>query len=151
MLGRILLLPLLATLIIITNADAKMYRWVDENGVTVYSQTPPPSGDATELNIAAPKPASQPEAEPTTSVEPTDATQEEKQATEDEEMAKKKAESDKIKAENCKAARHNLDVYTNIGNRLLKTPDGLYERLSDEEREKRIKQEEGRIKEFCDE
>ncbi len=34
---------LFTTLFLITNADAKIYKWVDEQGKTHYTQTPPPA------------------------------------------------------------------------------------------------------------
>ena len=42
--GRLLLLLLLTTLSL--TAAAEIYRWVDENGVTVFSEHPPPGGAA---------------------------------------------------------------------------------------------------------
>ncbi|PLY16394.1 MAG: hypothetical protein C0631_03890 [Sedimenticola sp.] len=153
MLARTFLLASLATLFLATQAEAKMYRWVDESGTTVYSQTPPIDGNASEVTVT-PAPSSAPAApqtpEPQQSAAPEEATPE--AAVDDEaEMARKKAASDKIKAESCAAAKHNLSVYQNAGNKLIKTPEGLYERLTDEQREERIKQAEENVKEFCSE
>ncbi len=42
-------------------AGAEMYKWVDEKGRTVYSETPPPDGKAIKLDIkTSPGPASAP-------------------------------------------------------------------------------------------
>ncbi|MCG8427948.1 MAG: DUF4124 domain-containing protein [Chromatiales bacterium] len=151
MLLRTMVIAGIAALFVTTLGHAKMYRWVDENGTTVYSQSPPPDGKAaTEIKARKyPKPAPAPEKTEDDKEEDNSAdaeTDKEKKK----ELARRKAESDEIKAENCKAARNNLQIYKDIGTRVLKTPDGLYQRLTDEEREKRIKEEKKRVKEFCE-
>jgi len=140
------LLPLVLAISWIGAADARMYRWVDENGTTVYSQSPPASGEAAEVKVNTS--TSTPRQEPATG-----------RSTQSPESTKKpaagpsKAEiaaSNKIKSDNCTAARHNVNLYTNLGNRLVKTPDGLYKRLTEEERQQRIEQSQAQITEFCD-
>ncbi|MCW8889481.1 MAG: DUF4124 domain-containing protein [Sedimenticola sp.] len=139
--ASILTLALLFT----SAAEARMYRWVDDNGMTVYSQSPPPSGEATEIKVntstaapdkkvadTPPEQAAKPEAKPTG---PTKAEIE---------------ESNRIKAENCKAATSNLALYENLGNKLVKTPDGLYKRLTEEERQQKIQESKDVMSEFCE-
>jgi hypothetical protein len=41
----------LACLLIPIAAAAQMYKWVDEKGVTHYSETPPPDGKAAKVDI----------------------------------------------------------------------------------------------------
>ncbi|MCW8943337.1 MAG: DUF4124 domain-containing protein [Sedimenticola sp.] len=127
-------------------ADARMYRWVDDNGMTVYSQSPPPSGEATEIKVntstAAPNAKAAADAQPKQAAEP-----------EKKESGPTKAEieeSNRIKAENCKAASSNLNLYENLGNKLVKTPDGLYKRLTEEERQQKIQESKDVMSEFCD-
>ncbi|WP_052761136.1 DUF4124 domain-containing protein [Sedimenticola thiotaurini] len=144
-----LLLPLLLVVFWTGAADARMYRWVDENGTTVYSQSPPPSGKATEIKVQVAPPTP-----------PDNAS--EKQTADDtpaESAADKPAdgptkaqieESNRIKAENCAAARQNLEIYTNLGNRLIRTPDGLYKRLTEEERQQKIDESKAQVEEFCE-
>jgi len=123
-----------------------MYRWVDENGVTVYSQSPPATGQAEEVKVhtstAAPAP------------QPTRPGNQDSEAGNDaaiEEGPSKEeiAESNRIREENCQAARHNLDLYTNLGNKLVKTPDGLYKRLTEEERQTKIQESQRLMEEYC--
>ncbi len=54
------LLPLVLAISWTGAADARMYRWVDENGTTVYSQSPPASGEAAEVKINTSTPRKQP-------------------------------------------------------------------------------------------
>ena len=127
----------------LTVAEARMYKWVDKDGVVQYSQTLPPSGEAEEVKPppkpSAPSQASQPEPEK----------MEQKSAESDGPTAEEIAESDKIKQENCGIARSNLDLYTNLGRKLVKTPDGLYKRYTEEERQAEIVKAKEAIKEYC--
>ena len=41
-------------------AQAVLYKWVDEKGVTQYTETPPPEGKAAKKIDIAPSPAAQP-------------------------------------------------------------------------------------------
>ena len=119
-------------------ASAELYKYIDKNGKTVYSDTPPPGADAKPLHVSpgagggsgAPKPA----------------------VTLDKELEKgralakdreKKTEIEeknaKIAEQKCDQARQNLRTYTD-GGRLFKYNDkGEREFLGDEEIEaKRI-------------
>ena len=146
-----ILLPLVLSISWIGAADARMYRWVDESGTTVYSQSPPVSSEATEvkINTSTSAQANQPASDAQTQADDPAATTTEKPA--DGPSKQQIAESNKIKSENCASARHNLDMYTNLGNRLVKTPDGLYKRLTEEERQQKIEESKAQITEFCDE
>lgn len=144
-----LLLPLVIALSWFGVAEARMYRWVDEDGTTVYSQSPPASGEAAEIkiNTSTTPPGNNAETDaPATSGSPSQTdTQQPAEGPSKEEIA----ESDRIKSESCASARHNLDLYSNLGNRLVKTPDGLYKRLTEEERQQKIADSKTQIGEFC--
>ena len=137
---------MLLTALWLGSAEARVYRWVDENGVTVYSQSPPATGQAEEVKVhtstAAPAPQSPENPDTDTG---NDAAPEAGPSKEE------IAESNRIKAENCQAARHNLDMYRNLGNKLVKTPDGLYKRLSEEERQAKIQESQRLMDEYCTE
>lgn len=134
-----------------TSAHATMYRWTDENGVTVYSQSPPPSGDAVRLKKQrAP------------STETTKAAQEhlrlQREQAFDEEEARKKADAERAKketeqaqrAENCTAAQENLAKFQNLGPRMIQTADGRFLRLSEDEIETQITKAQGQIDANCE-
>lgn len=128
-------------------AEARMYRWVDDNGMTVYSQSPPPSGEATEIKVNTSTAA--PSQKPATDSSP----KAETAAPEKKAAGPTQAEideSNRIKAENCKAATSNLKLYENLGNKLVKTPDGLYKRLTEEERQQKIQESKDVMSEFCE-
>ncbi len=126
-------------------ASAAMYKYTDEKGRVVYSQSPPPSGEA---KVIKPPPP------PATSVESPEQkaspAEPEAQAADDpQEEARRKAESDQIKRENCARARKMLQTYNNPQNRLLKKADGTYERVTDERRQQGIDSANRSIQEFC--
>lgn len=131
-------------------SSARVYRWVDENGVTVYSQTPPPSGDWDGVKTQPAPTAADHEAArerlKTQIEESFDTEQDKKQAAEEQ---AKKAEKEAKRAESCKAARQNLETLQNLGTRMVRTPDGRYLRLSEEEVAAKIDEAQRQIEEYC--
>ncbi|MEO5342665.1 MAG: DUF4124 domain-containing protein [Gammaproteobacteria bacterium SHHR-1] len=140
-----LLLPVL--LMFPALASAAMYKYTDDKGRVVYSERPPPSGEA-QLIKPPPPPASspQPAAGATAQAQGEDTNS----GVEDDEAARRRAESRRIKTENCAKARKMLQMYSNPQNRLLKRPDGSYERVTDERRQQGIDSARRSIQEFCD-
>jgi len=133
-----------------TIADARMYKWVDADGVTQYTQSPPPSGHS---KLIAPPPI------PSATRKLNESTKEEantdtKESSEEDNKVgsptpEEIAKSEAIRKENCEISRTNLTIYTNLGRRLIKTPDGLYKRPTEEERQAEISKHEDGVKEFC--
>jgi hypothetical protein len=140
-----LLLALMAT----ATAQAEIYRWVDENGVTVYSEMPPPDGEADRVKTA-PAPSETPEA-----------MQQQQEAEmqkledyrEDKELAAEKKQqgqlSKQIDEENCRNAKDNLDKLIAAAKRLVRMPDGNYVRLTEEQRQKHMEEARKIIDEYC--
>lgn len=132
-----------------TPLAAKTYRWVDENGVTVYSQKPPPSGQATEIK-PPPPPATSPE-------EAQSKLDEQRQKLEDlrEDRELKKKESGEKKAEakrkksNCEAAQRNLAGLISRPHARQKGPDGEYHHIDEEARQEKITEAKKDIQENC--
>lgn len=133
-------------------SSARVYRWVDENGVTVYSQTPPPAGDWDRLKTRPGPPATDQEAArerlKTRIEESLDAEQERQRAAEEQ---AKKAEKEAKREQSCNAARQNLETLQNLGTRMVRTPDGRHLRLSEEEVAAKIDEAQRQIKEYCTE
>ena len=135
-------------LLFINLVSAETYRWVNEEGVVTYSQTPPPNANAETVNIKT-TPASS-AGDSKTRLEAL----RQKMADSAEDRALKKAqkqEQAEIKAENkqnCSTARKNLEQLTALGNRLYKTEDG-YVRLTEENRQQKMQQAREQIEEFC--
>ena len=129
-------------------ASATMYRWVDDTGAVVYSQSPPPDGRAASAVAPPPPPSSSADAE---------RQQLEGRLKQADEARKKQQEGQKVQQEtaakdadrkrNCDAARQNLEL---IQNRPPQTrfqmPNGEYRRFTDEEREAELK----KAREFVD-
>lgn len=128
-------------------ALATMYRYVDEKGRTVYSQSPPPSGNA-EVIKPPPPPPSQSESAVEQAVPEAQKAKQEAPAP-GEDQAARRAQSERIKADNCARAKKMLEMYNNPQNRLVKTPDGLYERVTDEKRAQGIEAANKTIQQFC--
>ncbi|MBF0255606.1 MAG: DUF4124 domain-containing protein [Gammaproteobacteria bacterium] len=132
--------------------QAAMYKYVDDKGRVHYSQSPPPNGQAQEIKPPPPPPSRPAAAEPNpaagagqTATDPAASGTK----PDDAEAARRKAESAKIKAENCARAKRSLEMFNNPQNRLLKRPDGTYERVTPESRQQNIQAARRNIAEFC--
>lgn len=117
-------------LAVVPLASADLYKYVDKNGKTVYSDTPPTDVDAKRMS-GPPAPAG---ANGKSYVERDKETQKGREkASED---AKKNAEKEKAeqqKKERCEQAKTNLQIYTD-GGRIMKNNDkGERDYMSDEE------------------
>lgn len=136
-------------LMLATTATAgTVYKWV-EGTRTVYSQTPPPPG--VKFEIVEEKRAS---VDTTAATDRTqrygDAISDGQKRREAEKMERERiAESNKIKEENCQIARDNLASLTSRGQVTIKEGE-LYRKLTEEERQERIKTAEQGVSEFCD-
>lgn len=125
------------------------YRWVDEQGTVSYTQTPPPSG---EVEIIKASPTSK-----GTSTDATEQLNKLRQQLEDRredrqqaEKTQKQAEKKSVKQEqNCVNARSNLGRLESQGNRLLRTSDGQFIRLTEAEREARMQTARDNIEANC--
>jgi len=148
-LARLALLLLGGTAVLA--ASGAMYRWVDENGVTVYSEQAPPVEGAVEID----KHAGPSEAEQQAAMERLRRQREqafdEQEARQDAAAEKaEKAADAKQRAESCSAARSNLQKYQDLGYGMVKTPDGRYQLLSEEEVKVKLDLAQEQIKAFCD-
>jgi hypothetical protein len=144
------LLVLLACLLTAAPAAAKTYRWVNEEGVTVYSQTPPPSGEAEVVKPPPPPPTGAesrtPMEERLEAIEARRAEQEKRA----QERARAEAEQERRRV-NCQTARRNLEALQGPPRRLYATAGGEFERFTEEERQARIEEAREQIEYFCDE
>jgi hypothetical protein len=139
-----------AALLAVAPLRGAMYRWVDEHGQTVYSQSPPPPGNAVRI-----KPRLGPSADEAKAAQERlqrqiesnfDAREERKRVVEEQ---AKKDEATKQRAEYCAAARKNLETLQNLGPRMVRMPDGEYTRLSENEVAAEIRKTEDEIAKHC--
>jgi hypothetical protein len=131
-----------------TLASAETYRWVNEEGVVTFSQTPPPDVKAETVEIRNTAPSTGGSSKERLEKLRQDLAD----RAEDRELKKaEKKERKEIAAEskkNCATAKKNLDQLTALGNRLYKTGDN-YVRLTEEERQQKMKEAREQIKEYC--
>lgn len=122
-------------------ALAGMYRWVDESGSVVYSQSPPPDGRAATAVRPPPPPPEEPEAARQRLDERLKAADDTRKAQA--EQRQKDAEGKSREAEkrkNCDAARKNLDTIQSLPPQSrFQTPDGQVRRYADEDRAAELK------------
>ena len=126
-----------------------VFKW-DENGKTIYSQTPPPPGVKYEIIVENKKSSPSSETKLASTSSSKDGL---KKSREDREKKKTEkqimAESNQIKEENCGIAKKNMESLTSHGQVTVKEGD-IYRKLSEEERQSRIQDTEAQMKEFCE-
>ncbi len=140
---------LLSVLLTTVPAQADIYRWVDENGHTTYSQTPPPDRNADKIR-PPPAPSESPEQ---ARMRLEEQLQRKDDYLEDRELAKDKrrkqqAEQD-MRESNCATARKNHANLVAAARRLVKMPDGEYRRLTEEDRQKLLRKAQADINDNC--
>ena len=132
--------------LVCTSAMAtQLYRWVDENGVTQFSQQPPAEDQYQRLQV---KPA--PELGTGSLAPAPDASAEEQtEATEPAAAPQPTPEQQAKLAEQCDALRANLTTMQN-NPRLRRTlEDGTVERIGEDERQAMIAKAQADLQEYC--
>ena len=131
--GHILVLTLC---LCVLPVHAKTYKWIDINGGTHYSQTPPDGTPSEEIesSVHIPKKSSATPPAPD-STQPSNAS------------ALDKA-NEKIRKENCITEKHNLMVLEN-NHHVRVNEDGKYRVLAQEERKARIDKLKQQLSELC--
>lgn len=129
------------------NSNAEMYKWVDEEGNTHYSQSPPPGNINAEAIKPPPKVDTQ-EASKSLEQQKKKATDlREKRLTAAEE--KQKAEDEAAEKEKkCQQARDRLASYQRPRVN-LKNPDGTLRIVPEEERQAEIKKSQEYVNKAC--
>lgn len=146
------IIALLVTCPLVLNpVAAKTYRWIDNKGNTVYSQTPPPDHRESSVVDAPPPPAESPEAARKRLQEQIQNLDAQREARHE---GKQKAAEEKQKASttarDCEIARHNLEALRQGTRRLYRNEDGSFSRLSEEEKTARTEQANAYIKDNCE-
>lgn len=122
-------------------ADTELYRWTDSNGRLVHSDRPPPAGVEYEtMNVRVGKT----ETRPKTSVS--------NQAPAGSSVTPDREELEVIKKnpQICKNARNNVEVLRSAARIRLKSDDGGYKFLSDEQKAEQIRKAEDLISVHCE-
>ncbi|WP_456405354.1 DUF4124 domain-containing protein [Thiolapillus sp.] len=132
----------LTALLLVGLADAKVYKWVDEDGKVVFSQNPPPESiKAEEIQVNAPPPASASEKK-----------SEEKAVESVDEKSKGNPALDaQLRKESCEKGKKNLEVLENAGPDMgFVTEDNKLVKFTPEEKARKIKEAQAAIKAYCD-
>ena len=144
---------IIAALLLQAPVFAEIYKWTDTSGEVHYTQTPPPSGVASQIIQGAPPPA---ESEATIRQEQQklqeqlDAMEERRAKREEEEaIEKQRQELSKINEKNCITAKNNLAKLQQGGIKRYLTPEGEVIRLTDEDRQRRISEAQKQVEQYC--
>lgn len=130
---------------------AQAYRWVDDQGNTVYSQQPPPDDRETKIMPPPPPPAESPEkAQQKLDAQIWQLDKAEKERGKEKEAAAKKQADARHNQQQCNTARMNLEaINSRPPQTLFKTGDGEYRRFTPDQRAAQIKQANETIKKYC--
>lgn len=130
-------------------AQAAMYKWVDDKGVTQYTQYPPPDREV-KVMVPPPPPAEDPEgAQKKLEATLQKLDEERKAKATAQEESQKTADEAKQRQKVCQDARGNLEKLTTGGRRRVIGPDGVASYLPEEERQQKITEAKEAIKKYC--
>lgn len=130
-------------------AAAQLYKWVDKDGKTYYSDTPPPNADTKRLSVGTGTTA-EPPAPPKTAVQRDKELEKGRQDARD--AAKKSNDAERTaaaQAEQCSIARQNLQQLTDGGRIARYNSSGERELMSDEEIAKGLEKARADVAEMC--
>ena len=143
------ILPALVLLCFSIASHGAIYKWVDENGVTQFSQFPPSEQEAERVRGAA-RPAEDPDAARERLQQKLDGFEERREAESDsrEEQAAQQ-EQQALRQRNCEAARHNLEILERGGRTRIRTESGEATYLTEEQRQERLETARKAVQENC--
>jgi hypothetical protein len=131
-----------------TTLFAETYRWVSEDGVVTYSQTPPPDAESKVIKTySAPSSDADAAKQRLQKLRQDLADREEDRSLQKSEKQEQIKDS-KIRKQNCQAARSNLNALIALGNRLYKVGNE-YLRLTEEQKQERMNEAKKQIEEYC--
>jgi hypothetical protein len=145
--SALLFAALLLSAISVSAATKQVYRWVDAQGETHYSQTPPPGNSAEEVSVpvASGTPAPGPAAPPQQEAQPTP-----EQAGTTGNQGRQAAERQAIGEEQCGKLRDYLFKLQQTARRLYERDKaGNIQWLTDEDRQQRIAATQKQLSDLC--
>ena len=131
-------------------SQARMYKWVDADGNTHYTQSPPPDGVTTE-DVKLPASVNLDNKEAVNAFEAQQKKQQESAETKqkDEKVLNREAEHTALKKDNCRKSKAKLENVQNTGRIRAVDEYGNIVRATEEERQRRIKEAQENIKKWC--
>ena len=141
----------LVTILFFSNSlvQADIYKWVDEDGNTVYSQSPPTS-DVEYERVSSPSKVDSARALKDLRDDKIKADKLRRERLSKDAERKKAQEAIALQEENCEIAQGKLASLQRPRAKILQ-PDGSRIRLNEEERQRQIKEAEAKIQEWCTE
>ncbi len=140
-------LSMVLTFIFATLTQAAMYKWVDKDGNTHYTQQPPSDTTYERINVHTQSPSGSSSSSqsngPTYSTPSSSSNGGDASAV----IKQQEAKGEEMRQKNCAAAKQQLETYTAF--RRIRKKDGSVVYLDDNERAKRIEDAKSAIKEFC--
>ena len=134
-----------------TGAASPLYRWTDENGVTVYSRLPPPGTEATRLTPdSGPSPEESERAEQRIRSLVEQDYDRREEAKRQQQESGEQAERQARRRANCEAARRNQATLEDARVGRVRTAEGELQALSDDVRERYLEETRKVIQENCD-
>jgi hypothetical protein len=139
--------PGMILLIIALPARAAFYKWVDEQGVTQYTEYPPPSGHYQEMrspepvnDVDAPQQPQTPVVRQNTNTPPPPAP-----GADDQSLAKQQA----ARRQNCQLARERLSQLENHPRVRITGADGSVRVMGEEEKQARLVETRRMVAQMC--
>lgn len=130
--------------------QAGVYRWVDENGVTVYSQVPPPVEiQKKRMDIPAPPPTTEKEAWQELNHDWKKMRDRQDLVTEQAIADSEQNEKKQAEETNCNIAQRTIEQLDNSLRRLVKTASGYTRPMPASEREERLQKAREMEKKYC--
>ncbi|MGK0297488.1 MAG: hypothetical protein ACI9XC_001096 [Gammaproteobacteria bacterium] len=130
-----------------TISQAEMYKWVDENGVTQFTQSRPPGETDVEIIEVKTKPASTSALKNLESqIKRADGLREKRLETEENKRIDK--ENQAVVVENCRRSRARLQSYS-VPNALREQEDGSRARVDEDARQRELVAAREMVQKYC--
>ncbi|MFA7096117.1 MAG: DUF4124 domain-containing protein [Gammaproteobacteria bacterium] len=149
---KILLAIALASIPLITplrSAAAGLYKWVDEQGITHYSQEPPATGKVQKIKPPPPPPENAGKAIERLEAQRQELDERRAARLEAARERQEEAKSEEIREAACRQARENLARLEAHNRIALRSPDGNYTYLDEEQRQQRIAEARDLVSNYC--
>ena len=137
----------LALLISVSEANAKMYKWVDNEGNTHYTQSPPP-GDIQAEVLKPPSKIDTESAQAQIEQRLKEAEKLRESRLKENEFQEIEKKNEAIREENCKRARQRLNTYSRPRG-LIQQEDGSRTRVDEETRQSELVKSQSMVEEYC--
>lgn len=125
----------------------QMYKWVDEKGVTHYSETPPPDGTkgASKIEVKTPTP----DRAPTDNWREREAQSKERRAKQGVQDEQERMKEDSQRASNCRRAQRQADTMTHPGSIYRLNEKGERVFMEDKERAAKLDEAQQDVARYC--